>query len=752
MPTEGSSTCMPCIPGETNQEVGTPFCDLCPKNFMSPTKMWSKPCIPCPQGRKSDPGSAKCSACFAGKFVVGLECHLCPSGWAQDNQNQKECIECGANGMRASSSSEGSPNCQLCDLGKYGNGIVPGCFDCYPGKYNDGKGEFLCKDCPKDTYSGALTATSNAQCKTCGDQRTTGVSVGIKNFTGCLCKRKIYYQNSSDACLTCPPGADCSRKDGIPIGEIVALTGYWRPEAMSTEFSDCAEGYKGMNRRELAELRCCPVGLCNGTNGTNGNMQLRNLTDKINVMFDHPDEQCAHGYAGTLCLACAKDYVHIGLNCEYCKGGSQFTHALLSVAGFSVFVGIGIFFFLICKKAAKNAEHGNSMVTHIKQLIGFLQILASQAIVYDSVPWSRRFLEFSFGISIFNFDVMSIFSQHETCTLAIPFLEQFVLHMTLPGFLLVSMILAQVAAEHVMKVKKHKVKALKRTRSTVVKLKRLNHSRHQVFKFFILGMTLLYPGLSTRIFTVWRCKSIIGMEGLLLEADMSVKCYSFQHLAASTLAIVFLIAYVIGVPAVILFLLWYNRRSLHDEKSKKHERIQFALGGMYEPYKPKLYFFEVIVIIHKCVMTGSMVIVSPGSSLQLLVASLVMLAYLLILVRFAPFEDRLQNWSSYCSNLALLMTLLGGFALITDDPESPTYEKEQLSDLLIGINVVCIVINMMIMFVDTFSSTIEKCMKCCCHVDKKDEKEDKDTTKVQPMKEKEVDDRRIGPIRLNESE
>ena len=62
--------------------------------------------------------------------------------------------------------------------------------------------------------------------------------------------------------------------------------------------------------------------------------------------------------------------------------------------------------------------------------------------------------------------------------------------------------------------------------------------------------------------------------------------------------------------------------------------------------------------------------------------------------------------------LALTLTTIGGFALIMDDPTTRTYEGAVLAVILIGINVLCIVIEILIVvFVDCGLG--ERCQRRC---------------------------------------
>ena len=95
-------------------------------------------------------------------------------------------------------------------------------------------------------------------------------------------------------------------------------------------------------------------------------------------------------------------------------------------------------------------------------------------------------------------------------------------------------------------------------------------------------------------------------------------------------------------------------------------------------------------------MTGAMCVVAPGSSVQLLLAVLVMLIYTMTILKTAPYEEDTEDWSSFIACSALTLTTIGGFALIMDDPNAPTYETILLSHLLIGINSVCFATDVLI--------------------------------------------------------
>ena len=87
-------------------------------------------------------------------------------------------------------------------------------------------------------------------------------------------------------------------------------------------------------------------------------------------------------------------------------------------------------------------------------------------------------------------------------------------------------------------------------------------------------------------------------------------------------------------------------------------------------------------------MTGAMCIVAQGSSLQLVFATIVMLLYMLLVLKTAPFEEDTEDWSSFIGCFALCMTTFGGVCLITDDPSNKTFDPFVMAVILISLNVV----------------------------------------------------------------
>ena len=208
-------------------------------------------------------------------------------------------------------------------------------------------------------------------------------------------------------------------------------------------------------------------------------------------------------------------------------------------------------------------------------------------------------------------------------------------------------------------------------------------------------MLIYFDNNGSKIFTMFKCKSIDGIDdGQLLMEDYTQTCASGEHVTYQLLGIVFLCVYVIGIPFGMFLILWRNKKHLHDEASPKHHLIKNALGGMYTQYEPKYWWFEIFLLINKTMMCGGLVMFRPGTSIQVLVATLIMLVHLLVVKDLKPYESDGEEYSSFLSSFTLTLTTLGGFALMTDNPkpgEAKTFDSDALAYVLVGISIACIV-------------------------------------------------------------
>ena len=165
-----------------------------------------------------------------------------------------------------------------------------------------------------------------------------------------------------------------------------------------------------------------------------------------------------------------------------------------------------------------------------------------------------------------------------SCSLSVPFLDQFVLHMVLPVLLMLSVLLAYACSRCCLKTKKEKLQR-------GIELK---------YQLLLLGVLFLYPGLATTIFSVFRCKTIDGIDGQVLVADFAIRCYESTHNSYLIVAGAFMLLYILGIPFFMFLVLWRNRKHLHakegeKEATKEHLDAIARYGGLYLQYEPEYW-------------------------------------------------------------------------------------------------------------------------------------------------------------------
>jgi CRP-like cAMP-binding protein len=297
--------------------------------------------------------------------------------------------------------------------------------------------------------------------------------------------------------------------------------------------------------------------------------------------------------------------------------------------------------------AAKEASGFLSDLTdhlteHATILVSWMQILSAVTVSADAVDWPPAFTDFAATLSIVNLDLSSLVSV-SSCSLILPNHVALALHLATPPAVIVSMKLSAALAI--------KITSLPR------KYRQLQ--TNLVDKIVITITLLLYPSISTRLFKAFRCFKV--EDAYFLEADFSVKCWdSPEHSAYVAVSILYLIAFIVGVPLLLLWEMWRNRVHLHNTSSHKHAHVKERLGSVYAHFEPAMWWFECCVIVVKMLLAGAISVIAPHSPLQLFVGLIICMLFLLLVVRLAPYRDDGHDIMLSVVYISLTFTLLIG--------------------------------------------------------------------------------------------
>ena len=306
------------------------------------------------------------------------------------------------------------------------------------------------------------------------------------------------------------------------------------------------------------------------------------------------------------------------------------------------------------------------------------------------------------------------------CGLSVRFYDKFILHMTLPVGCLLLIVVVYFTLERCTKEED---------------IKKQHELKEMASKATILIILLVYPGLTTKIFTIFKCKKIEGIPGWWLVQDYNQQCYEGEHVTYMIVGSIFFCLYILGIPLVMFLLLQRNKKALYDVSHPEHHLVQKALGAMYIQYEPAYWWFEIFLLLNKTMMCGGLVMAAPGTPLQVLISMLIMMSHLLVVLKLSPYKSTGEDTSSFLSSLTLTLTTIGGIVLIMDgggDVSKKTFNSEAVAYILIAISVLCIASQIGItIFVDC--GVWER---LCGKKQQKDQKVDKNNnTKVQPIED-----------------
>ena len=70
----------------------------------------------------------------------------------------------------------------------------------------------------------------------------------------------------------------------------------------------------------------------------------------------------------------------------------------------------------------------------------------------------------------------------------------------------------------------------------------------------------------------------------------------------------------------------------------------------------------------------------------MVIALLIVLLNLLLVLKLGPFVDSTDDWLAFLTSMQMLLTLLGGLLIMTDNTDEPTYDPTFMGVTMIVVN------------------------------------------------------------------
>jgi len=169
----------------------------------------------------------------------------------------------------------------------------------------------------------------------------------------------------------------------------------------------------------------------------------------------------------------------------------------------------------------------------------------------------------------------------------------------------------------------------------------------RAFRDAFVVVLLLHPTISGKAMEFFRCRTIDGVPYLM--ADYSVECYDSTWFAYLVLVLFVLVAFSLGTPCFVAYVLRARRATLYEEDGKPKPQ---PLDVLYAIYAPHAYWYESVQMVFKLALWSTLVFFEHGSELQLATALVVNVLQLCVHIYILPMggEDaKLLNTMQTCT-------------------------------------------------------------------------------------------------------
>lgn len=205
--------------------------------------------------------------------------------------------------------------------------------------------------------------------------------------------------------------------------------------------------------------------------------------------------------------------------------------------------------------------------------------------------------------------------------------------------------------------------------------------------------------ISTSVFEILTpCVHTEG-DGNWMEAYPWIKCttlgFSDEYGQLMMTAYIFGLSYVFGIVIIFAALLFFNRQRIVDG----HTRVLNILGFLYESYRSRYYWFEIVWLVRRVMLAAAIGLLTPDRPLYPVVVSSILMVSLLIQRHVKPFTSKLENFMEQLTICVLLFTLIATNVLeysrdtvtgsVEDDLMNRAY-REIIQWSIFGVNIVAL--------------------------------------------------------------
>ena len=444
--------------------------------------------------------------------------------------------------------------------------------------------------------------------------------------------------------------------------------------------------------------------------------------DASSVQFSHPiptpykcpreesckgglDSPCENGYKGPLCAVCIPGYFKQLQTCKQCPSDQRML-VQLSIIGVIFLIIIAVFLWSI-KRKVKHGGNQNCLVidmilSKIKIVIGFYQVTYGLLEVFSYIKWPETM------------EVIGKYSE----ILQLNVLQVAPIQCLFPGLRVDAFgnlfaMMATNAAIIILFGVGYGVRKMtilrKQDLEDEEKAKNISQTKELLYKnlFFFLYVTFLNTCSKTASVLPVACRTLCRDEKEqfckdYLKADYSIQCHDVSYNQLVIVAYVST-AYIITLPTATFIALWRQRKSIlvtaDDEASEDQGSGMEMISGLrffFENYKTRTWYWELIEMSRKVILTSGLILVGQESRSYVGLAWVIAGMYGVLFSWMSPMQDIIEN-RLMVTSLAVTVFNLGVGAVskipaenLPNSSADPYLDAALFKILLLGANTLVI--------------------------------------------------------------
>mmetsp|Transcript_6814 Transcript_6814/g.23812 ORF Transcript_6814/g.23812 Transcript_6814/m.23812 type:complete len:1139 (-) Transcript_6814:31-3447(-) len=479
--------------------------------------------------------------------------------------------------------------CTKCAPGSFaGVAGLQACVLCSAGTVCDAEGCSECAGCPLGLYQ---DKEGQSECTLCPAGTTSLPAAGSLDL--CVCDRGFYRRDGQpgEQCFPCPYGGACDGAFHAPYPQM----GFWGSWGLVPSRNGTSED--GSVPEVFFE---CDPGRCDGDcDGASARQGLRECRSE-------PSNLCNVGMEGRMCRSCELGYFSLGGQCTKCR----------SPAGLFVFGWLAA---IIMAWIVLNA-YASARYDAIDVVLLYLQV--ASMISTFGLRWHEFLVSNVFNLIQFvNFDIDFFSPQclstesYEAWSFWHGFLLQILLPVGVLAFLATRTLFAWARTElHA----RRQIRAARPSASEDVSSFYRDGAREKFSAavkdgIYSLGMFMntCYHTYTSKALSIFFCRGLPDGTSFLVAAP-EITCWEGAHQKMIPVAVLSLLAFTTGVPAMCVVVLRYGRA----HNLFKDPDFSRMFGWIYLRYEKDHYWWELVFIARRGFFCILSIVLTRAPTLQ----------------------------------------------------------------------------------------------------------------------------------------